>query len=98
MNHQGFDGPPLVVAQQRIRPGQLFEDGLRVIPGRSRHGSHRAYSVRRAAATESGSGGRRVLLAFDLQRDVDELVLLAADELALTGAMQQLVRGHAIAL
>ena len=97
MNHQGFDGPPLVVAQQRIRPGQLFEDGLRIIPGRSRHGSHRAYSVRRAAATESGRL-TRVLLALDLQRDVDELVLLAADELALTGAMQQLVRGHAVAL
>ena len=43
-------------------------------------------------------GGRRLLLPFDLQGDVDELVLLAADELALAGPVQQLVGGHAVAL
>ena len=30
------------------------------------------------------------LLAFDFQRDVDQLVFLAADEFALTGPVQQL--------
>ena len=43
-------------------------------------------------------GGTAFLLALDLQRDVDELVFLAADELALTGPVQQLVRRDAVAL
>src|SRR5436309_15974612 len=43
-------------------------------------------------------GGCCVLLAFYLQRDVDELVFLAADELALPGPVEQLMRGHAVAL
>ena len=37
-------------------------------------------------------------LALDLERDVDELVFLSADELALTRPVQQLVSGHAVAL
>ena len=37
------------------------------------------------------------LLAFDLQSDVDELVFLTADELALTGPVQQLVGRHVVA-
>ena len=36
----------------------------------------------------SGVGG--LLLAFDLQVDIDELVFLAADELALPGPVQHL--------
>ncbi len=39
-----------------------------------------------------------LLLTLDFQSDVDELVFLAADELALTGPVQQLVGGYAIAL
>lgn len=38
------------------------------------------------------------LLPFDLQGDVDELVLLAADKLALAGPVQQLVGRHTVAL
>ena len=39
-----------------------------------------------------------LLLALELQRDVDELVLLAADQLALAGPMQDLGAGDAVAL
>src|ERR1700722_13392702 len=39
-----------------------------------------------------------VSLALDLQRDVDELVFLTADQLALTGPVQQLVSRDAVAL
>lgn len=38
------------------------------------------------------------LLPLDLQRDVDQLVLLTADEFALPGPMEQLVRRHVITL
>src|SRR5277367_4708333 len=38
------------------------------------------------------------LFALDLQRDVDELVFLTADQLALTGPVQQLVGRNAVAL
>src|ERR1700759_5659875 len=38
------------------------------------------------------------LLPLDLQRDVDELVFLTADQLALTGPVQQLVGRNAVAL
>ena len=40
----------------------------------------------------------RGLLALDLQRDVDELVFLAADEFALAGPVQQLVGRDVVAL
>ncbi|OKH72866.1 hypothetical protein EB74_22580 [Mycobacterium sp. SWH-M5] len=39
-----------------------------------------------------------LLLALDLQRDVDQLILLTADELALAGAVQQLMCGYAVPL
>ena len=41
---------------------------------------------------------RRRLLALDLQRDVDQLVLLAADQLALAGPEQDLGAGDAVAV
>lgn len=43
-------------------------------------------------------GRTAIQLAFDFQRDVDELVFLATDELALTGPVQQRRRRHAVAL
>ena len=65
-------------------------------PGRSRHGPHRAY----CPTSRGDEVGRltRVLFALDLQRDVDQPVLLVADELALTSVVQQLVGGHAVTL
>src|ERR1700744_571842 len=38
------------------------------------------------------------LLPLDLQRDVDELVFLTTDQLALTGSVQQLVGRNAVEL
>src|ERR1700722_7508227 len=43
-------------------------------------------------------GNPAVAFALDLQRDVDELVFLAANQLALTGPVQQLVRRDAVPL
>src|SRR5699024_12722023 len=55
-------------------------------------------SAGRQAAARPRSGGRALLLLLDLQRDVDELVLLAADEATFARADEDLRRRHAVAL
>src|SRR5699024_9763619 len=55
-------------------------------------------SAGRQGAARPGAGGRAPLLLLDLQRDVDELVLLAAAEATFARADGDLGRRHAVAL
>src|SRR5882757_1970658 len=103
MDHQRLDGRPLVVTQSGRRASQLFEDRLRVVAGRhglmvpvrsDEAAATGALLRRRCGVSPLHAGwapslrGECPQLPLDLQRDVDELVLLATDELALARPVQ----------
>src|SRR6476659_5197216 len=77
-----------VAVTQKSRLARLHTGEVRI--GGETHDTTRCSRVARFAVARSRRRGG-VLFALDLQRDVDERVLLAADQLALAGAVQQLV-------